>query len=82
MFYLEENYAFIILYSQKAMSKSSGKDFANPEKNTKKFKVSKTSSKKTREVAGNSDSYDFWTWLTTFIYNLQNLNGSWGRTSS
>ena len=64
------------------MSKSSGKDFANSEKNTKKFKVSKTSSKETREVAGNSDSYDFWTWLTTFIYNLQNLNGSWGRASS
>ena len=53
--------------SQKAMSKLSEKDFVNLEKNTKKFKVPKTPSKETREVACNNDSYDFWTWLTPFV---------------
>ena len=53
--------------SQKAMSKLSEKDFVNPEKNTKKFKVPKIPSKETREVACNNDSYDFWTWLTPFV---------------
>ena len=74
-FYIEEIYIFpfcvaltyFVGETARVSSQNAQKRFSKARRNIKKLDVSVTSSQDSREAAGNFESYDFLTWLTSFI---------------
>ena len=75
MFYIEEIYIFpfcvaltyFVSETARESNQNTQKRFSKARRNIKKPGVSVTSSQDSREAAGNFESYDFLTWLTSFI---------------
>ena len=75
MFYIEEIYIFpfsvaltyFVGEAARESNQNAQKRFSKARRNIKKLDVSVTSSQDSREAAGNFESYDFLTWLTSFI---------------